>query len=558
VPDARPYGRPGQQQGPGELRAKAGAGRLAPTIMVQGTASGAGKSALVAGLCRLFRRQGLRVAPFKAQNMSNNAAVCADGGEIGRAQASQAEAAGVAALVDMNPILLKPEGDSRSQVVVRGRVWRRLSAREYHAAKPDLLPIVAESLSRLRANYDLVVIEGAGSPAEVNLRAADLVNMTVAHLADAPVLLIADIDRGGAFAALVGTLELLDSADRARVQGLLINRFRGDRALLQPGLDLLEARTRCPVLGVVPYLRALHLPAEDSQDLDRRAPDSHRLGPTAQTQPVPFPTLQPAPEELVDIAVISLPRIANFDDFTPLEADPGVRLRYPSDTRELGVPDLVVVPGSKSTLADLAWLRASGLGTALLRLAAAGTPILGICGGYQMLGEHLTDPDGAEGEPAAARGLGLLDVSTTFTADKMTRHVNGTVLASEGLFGCLADESFAGYEIHLGRTAGQTTPFAQISAAGPDEPRGSGHCSAPDGAVSQDGLVAGTYVHSLFHSDGLRHRLLAALARRRGIAPARLCQPIADPYDRLADALAASVDLSRLYALCRLPEREGA
>jgi adenosylcobyric acid synthase len=556
APNGPPHDLLGQHRSLGRSRAHIGDGTLAPTLMIQGTASGVGKSALVAGLCRLFRRTGLRVAPFKAQNMSNNAAVCSGGGEIGRAQASQAEAAGVAPSVDMNPILLKPEGDSCSQVVVGGRVWRRLSAREYHAAKPDLLPIVADSLSRLRASYDLVVIEGAGSPAEVNLRAADLVNMTVAHLADAPVLLVADIDRGGAFASLVGTLELLDSADRARVRGLLINRFRGDLALLQPGLDVLEARTGCPVLGVVPYLRALHLPAEDSQDLDRRAPDWDRSAPVAHPRPEAVRAPQPA-DERVDIAVISLPRIANFDDFTPLEAEPGVRLRYPRDTSELGVPDLVVVPGSKSTLADLAWLRASGFGTALLRLAAAGTPILGICGGYQMLGQHLTDSAGADGEPASAQGLGLLDVSTTFTADKTTRHVHGTVLASGGFFGCLKAESFAGYEIHLGRTSGQTMPFASVSTA-PAEPSGLEQCSGPDGALSRDGLVAGTYVHSLFHAHRLRHRLLTALAGRRGIAPGRACHPIADPYDRLADAIAASVDLPRVYTLCSLPEREGA
>jgi adenosylcobyric acid synthase len=292
---------------------------LAPTLMIQGTASGVGKSALVAALCRLLRREGLRVAPFKAQNMSNNAAVAADGGEIGRAQAAQAEAAGVAPSVDMNPILLKPEGDARSQVVVRGRVWRRLSAREYHAARPELLGVVAESLARLRAAYDVVVIEGAGSPAEVNLRATDLVNMAVARLADAPVLLAADIDRGGVFAALVGTLELLEPVDRARVRGLLVNRFRGDVGLLEPGLAFLEDRTGCPVLGVVPYLPDLRLPDEDSQGLATRSPSS-RPGADAH--------------DTLDVAVIRLPRIANFDDFAPLEAEPAVRLRYAGSVYE--------------------------------------------------------------------------------------------------------------------------------------------------------------------------------------------------------------------------------
>ena len=566
------YGRTPVPHSPMEQGPDVGRRPLAPTLMVQGTASGAGKSALVAGLCRLLRREGLRVAPFKAQNMSNNAAVCPGGGEIGRAQASQAESAGVPPSVDMNPILLKPEGDSRSQVVVRGRVWQRLSAREYHAAKPDLLPVVAESLARLRATYDLVVIEGAGSPAEVNLRAADLVNMTVAHLADAPVLLVADIDRGGALAALVGTLELLDARDRARVRGLLINRFRGDRALLEPGLDMLEARTGCPVLGVVPYLSDLRLPAEDSQGLDERraglpvscsAPDPRTRGSREE---------QPA-ADLVDVAVLRLPRIANFDDFAPLETEPGVRVRYPRDTGELGVPDLVVLPGSKSTLADLAWLRASGLGTALLRLAGAGTPILGICGGYQMLGQRLADPDGVEGAPAAALGLALLDVSTEFTAEKATRHVRGEVVASAGFFGCLAGHLLSGYEIHLGRTSGAAPPFAEVirdpsdrlpdedgSDAWPSSSRLTSLGRSPathsdtvaDGAVSSDGLVAGTYVHGLLHSDALRRSLVAALARRRGFAAPHNTNSRDDPYDRLADALAASVDLPRLYALCGL------
>ncbi len=495
----------------------------APTLMVQGTASGVGKSALVAALCRLLRRDGLRVAPFKAQNMSNNAAVAVEGGEIGRAQAAQAEAAGVPPSVDMNPILLKPEGEARSQVVVRGRVWRRLSARDYHAARPALLHVVAQSLARLRAAHDGVVIEGAGSPAEVNLRATDLVNMTVAHLADAPVLLAADVDRGGVFAALVGTLDLLEPADRARVRGLIVNRFRGDVDLLRPGLAFLEERTGCPVLGVVPYLPDLRLPEEDSQGLaTRRAPRPD------------------APA--LDVAVVRLPRIANFDDFAPLEAEPAVRLRYVGSVHELGVPDLLVLPGTKSTLADLAWLRGSGLGAALLRLSAAGVPVLGLCGGFQILGRRLADPDGAEGEPAEALGLGLLDVATVFTADKATREVTGEVLAQQGFFGCLGGFALRGYEIHLGRTSGAVAPFARLGQG----------ASWLDGAVGQDGLVAGTYLHGLFHNEGVRRALLAALARRRGIPLALGAARHEDPYDRLADAVAASVDLPRLYALCGL------
>jgi len=549
----------------------------AATLMVQGTASGVGKSAVVAALCRLLRREGLRVAPFKAQNMSNNAAVTPDGGEIGRAQAAQALAAGIAPTVDMNPILLKPEGDARSQVVVRGKVWRRLSAREYHAAKAELLGVVAESLARLRAAHDVVVIEGAGSPAEINLRASDIVNMAVARLADAPVLLVADIDRGGVFAALLGTLMLLEPDERVRVRGLLINRFRGDAALLAPGLRELEARAGRPVLGVVPYLPALHLPEEDSQVLDTAAPQPF----AGRGEPLtsnPSPTRGERGEGVggVDIAVLRLPRIANFDDFGPLAAEPGVRLRYVNRPAALGVPDLVVVPGSKSTLADLHWLRASGLGAALLRLAAAGVPVLGICGGFQLLGRRLHDPEGHDGAPGEAAGLGLLDIETVFMGHKTTRQVTGRVVArGEGVFGALHGQQFHGYEIHLGRTTGDLLPFAVLDVSLPTDgergerrgrsphewQRGEGRGvspgrdegEVPDGVVAPDGLVAGTYVHGLFHNDGLRRALLGALAARRGVVLPGGTAPLADPFDRLADAVAASVDLPRLYALCGLP-----
>jgi adenosylcobyric acid synthase len=370
----------------------------------------------------------------------------------------------------------------------------------------------------------VVVIEGAGSPAEINLRASDVVNMAVARLADAPVLLAADIDCGGVFAALLGTLALLEPADRARVRGLLVNRFRGDVSLLAPGLADLSARGGCPVLGVVPYLHGLHLPEEDSQVLDIHATRAAAA---------------------LDIAVLRLPRIANFDDFGPLAASPGVALRYVDAPARLGVPDLVIVPGTKSTLADLAWLRATGLGAALLRLAAAGVPVLGICGGFQMLGRRLRDPAGLDGAPGEAMGLGLLDAETVFAGEKATREVTGEIVApGDGVFGRLAGQRFDGYEIHVGRTSGSEAPLALLDGA------------RRDGAVSADGLVAGSYVHGLLHARGLRAALLGALAARHGVTLPGADASADDPYDRLADAVAGSVDLPRLYALCGLPVRE--
>src|SRR5947208_1160124 len=346
--------------------------RQAPCLMVQGTGSGVGKSLLTAALCRLFARAGYRVTPFKAQNMALNAAV-ADGGEIGRAQAAQAEAAGVEPTVDMNPILLKPESDHRSQVIVRGRPLTSADWGAYREMQGALLGIVAESLERLRRTFELVLIEGAGSPAEINLRAHDIVNMRVARLADARVLLVGDIDRGGVFAALVGTLALLDPADRARVAGLIVNKLRGDGSILTPGLDELAARTGVPVLGVVPWIDERLVPAEDSLDLEALA-------------------LGDGSTDAIEIAVVRLPRIANFDDFEPLAAEPGVRVRFATTPAALRAADLVVLPGSKSTMADLVWLQETGLAAAVVAAASAGRPVLGVCGGFQMLGEGLRDP----------------------------------------------------------------------------------------------------------------------------------------------------------------------
>lgn len=517
--------------------------RLAPVLMVQGTASHAGKSTLVAALCRILRQDGLRVAPFKAQNMALNSFVAAEGGEIGRAQALQAEAAGLDPSVDMNPILLKPEADARAQVVVAGRAIGSMPAAEYQHRKLELWPVVTAALDRLRARYDVVVAEGAGSPAEINLRHADLANMRIARYAQAPVLLVGDIDRGGVFASLLGTLELLEPEERALVRGFAVNKFRGDPAILAPGLDFLTRRTGVPVLGVVPYLRDLDLPEEDSLGLER----------------------DPRPAEhaaaAIDVAVVRLPHIANFDEFAPLAAEPGVVLRYVERAADLGVPDLAILPGTKTTLADLAWLRATGLADRICALARAGLPLVGICGGYQLLGRRIEDPHGSEeAAGGGADGLGLLPVETTFDTVKRTVRVRGGLLPVPGLLAHASGQPFAAYEIHLGRTTRPSglAPLARIAE------RSGAPADELDGAVSADGLVVGTYLHGLFENDGIRHALVDALAARRGPRGARIAGHAASvprrsaaadraaALDRLAATVRSALDLRPLLAAAGL------
>jgi adenosylcobyric acid synthase len=495
-------------------------GSAAATLMLQGATSGAGKTYLAAGLCRLYARRGLRVAPFKAQNMALNAAVTMDGFEIGRAQAVQAEAAGVPAEAAMNPVLLKAEADSRCQVVVLGRPAGSMTAAAYRDLRAELWPQVAAALDDLRRRFDLVVIEGAGSPAEVNLRDGEIVNMRVALHARAPVLLAADIDRGGVFAALLGTLDLLPAAERALVRGLVVNRFRGDAALFAGGVEFLERRSGLPVAGVVPYLD-VRLPAEDSLDLD------HLAGPAGG---------------VVDVAVLHLGRISNFDELEPLAGEPGVRLRLVDRPARLGRPDLLVLPGTKTTVADLAALRRSGLADAVLAARAAGSAVLGICGGYQMLGREVRDPLGVEGGGAPA--LGLLPVTTVFEPVKVTARREATVLPAPGLLARCAGIPVSGYEIHMGRVSGAGRPALRVAGR-------------PEGCRSEDGWVVGTSLHGLLGSAALRRRLVEALAERRGVALPPPAPPAPDPYDRLADALEACLDVPLLDRLVSLPAPAG-
>ncbi len=496
----------------------------AKVLMVQGTSSSVGKSLLVAGLCRLLRQEGYRVAPFKAQNMALNAAVTREGLEIGRAQAVQAEAAGIEASVDMNPLLLKPEGDSRCQVVVLGRPLDNLHAQEYYRQRGRFWTTVSDSLERLRSRFDLVVIEGAGSPAEINLREGDLVNMRVALHAQAPVLLAGDIDRGGVFASLIGTLALLEPEERALVRGFIINKFRGDIALLKSGLTMLEERTGVPVLGVVPYLHNLRISEEDSAGLE-----AGRGG-----------------EALLDVAVIRLPRIANFDDFDLLGAEPAVGLRYVDDPLKLGRPDLVILPGSKSTVADLRYLQETGLARAITALARTGTPVIGVCGGYQMLGERILDPEGVESAQQETAGLGLLPAVTTFAAQKRTVKVRARVLPATGPFGQAAGEEISAYEIHMGATKQAGEPMFQLQEGGE---------TVRDGCVAESGLVMGSYLHGLFENESLRRSLVNWLAERRGIPVPRGDGAVAGreaEYDRLADTLRRHIDLEALLRIMEL------
>jgi adenosylcobyric acid synthase len=506
----------------------------ARTLMVQGTASSVGKTLIVAALCRIFHREGLSVAPFKAQNMALNSFVTSDGGEIGRAQAVQAEAAGIEPRVEMNPILLKPEGGMRSQVVVLGKPLGRMTWSEYQQLKPEFVRIVADSLHSLRAKHDLIIIEGAGSPAEINLAGQDLVNMHVAAEAEAPVLLVGDIDRGGVFAHLVGTMELLAPADRERVAGFLINKFRGDVALLAPGLEFLRERFRVPVLGVIPYLERLRIADEDSVALeDRRNRRATGLG-------------------QIDIAVIKLPLISNYDDFLALEHEDGVTVRFVEEPREMAGADLAIIPGSKSTIADLGWLHESGFALAIVDRAREGGLIAGICGGCQMLGEGIDDPHRVESDEASARGLGLLPIVTRFAKTKLTAQVRVRVKSSSILSGAdiVADEISA-YEIHMGnveRTAGSSAPFRIVS-------RNGAPADTLDGAINRDGSVAGTMLHGIFENDALRAAFLGALRRRKGLAAHGETRPVASreaEYDRLASAVADSVDLPMLRKIAGL------
>ena len=484
----------------------------AKRIMVQGTMSGAGKSLLCAALCRIFAQDGYRVAPFKSQNMALNSFVTRDGLEMGRAQVVQAQAAGVEPDVRMNPILLKPSSDTGSQVIVGGEVREQMSAAAYFKMKRQLIPEILAAFDSLSEEADIVVIEGAGSPAEINLKADDIVNMGLAKLVDAPVLLAGDIDRGGVFAQLYGTVALLEPEERARIAGLVINKFRGDVDILRPGLAMLEEKTGLPVLGVVPYL---HVEIEDEDSL------SERLNARDVVKPL-------------DVTVIRLPHISNFTDFIPLEQHELLGVRYVQRARELGAPDLVILPGTKNTMEDLLWLRQSGLEAAVRKLAQAQTPVLGVCGGYQMLGQTLDDPAGTEsGKPLSLAGLGLLPTRTTFDVQKRRTQVRAVALGAP-----FAGARMTGYEIHNGRTTMNGEPFCRLADG------------TPEGCVCKN--VFGTYLHGLFDSGELTQALVKLLCARKGISP-RETRPMSmaeyrqAQFDLLADGVRKALDMGAVY-----------
>lgn len=489
----------------------------AKAIMIQGTMSNAGKSLIVAGLCRIFRQDGFRVAPFKSQNMALNSFVTKEGLEIGRAQVMQCEAAGIEPSVLMNPILLKPTNDLGSQVIVHGESIGMMSAASYFQYKPKLLPSIQSAYDSLASQYDILVLEGAGSPAEINLKQQDIVNMGMAKLAKAPVLLAGDIDRGGVFAALYGTMLLLDKDERAMVKGTLINKFRGDRSILQPGLDMLEELIQTPVIGVIPYMN-IDLDEEDSLS----AKLSHG----------------PCSPSVLDLAVIRLPRISNFTDFSPLEWVDGVSIRYVSSVSHLGNPDLIFLPGTKNTMGDLIWLRESGLETAIKKHAAKGTPIFGICGGYQMMGSLLEDPHSVEGG-GTLTGMELLPFSTTFFSEKIRRQVRGTFQAITGVLAPLSHIPWEGYEIHMGQSQGDVvSPMTQCETGFVN-----GVCS---------GNLYGTYVHGIFDQEAVTQVFLTALLQAKGLSWQSVSAQDAksykeSQYNKLARTMREHLDMAQIY-----------
>ncbi|AJE02431.1 cobyric acid synthase [Geobacter pickeringii] len=499
-------------------------------LMVVGTASDVGKSVLTAGICRLLKNRGVRVAPFKSQNMALNSAVTPEGGEIGRAQAVQAAACGIPPHTDMNPILLKPSSDTGSQVVVQGTVVGTMAVQEYHAYKPVAFAKVRESYGRLAAAHDFVVIEGAGSIAEINLKAHDIANLRVAEMAGAPAILVADIDRGGVFAQIVGTLELLEPAERERIVGVVINKFRGDASLLGPGIDFVQRRTGVPVLGVVPYFTGFRIPEEDSVALEKRV--ERRPAGSA--------------DDRLNIGVVKLSRISNYTDFDPLEGEPDVHLTYVEGEEQLRGLDLLILPGSKATTTDLLFLVERGLFDAIRAFPG---PIVGICGGYQMLGKRVSDPHAVESSVREAEGLGLLDVVTVMLERKTTHQAGAELLPAGFQVAPRCRPELGGYEIHMGETilGPGVRPFARLT-----ERSGRG-VEVLDGAVSSDGRVFGTYLHGLFDNAGFRISFLNRLRRSKGLEERPAAEQGLDPFDRLAAHLERHLDLERLFALCGIP-----
>ena len=481
---------------------------MAKVIMVQGTMSNAGKSLLVAGLCRIFKQDGYRVAPFKSQNMALNSFITSEGLEMGRAQVMQAEAAGMTPMVCMNPILLKPTNHTGSQVIVNGEVLGNMSARDYFAFKKQLIPDIKRAFKKLEEYADIIVIEGAGSPAEINLKQNDIVNMGMAEMVDAPVLLVGDIDRGGVFAQLLGTLMLLEEKEKKRVKGLVINKFRGDKSILDPGIEMLEEKGNVPVVGVVPYME-LFLEDEDSltERFDRKS------------------------EGLIDIAVIRYPRISNFTDFNVFEQMPEVTVRYVTSISELHHPDMIFLPGSKNTMGDLKWMRQNGLEAAVKKFSED-IPVFGICGGYQMLGQEISDPDGVE-EGGKIRGMELLPVSTILMPEKKRCQIEGKIERLNGLFHVLSDCTFKGYEIHMGRTG---TEEKVVVTSGMNE------------------NIYGSYVHGLFDEGIIANTMVQALAEKKGIeiesGEFEDYQTFKDKqYDKLADTLRMYLNMEEIYEM---------
>lgn len=500
--------------------------------MVVGTMSNAGKSLVTAGLCRVFNQDGYKVAPFKSQNMALNSFITAEGAEMGRAQVVQAEAANIEPSVLMNPILLKPTSDSGSQVIVNGEAIGTMKAGEYYAMKHTLRPKVQEAFDKLAAKYDIICIEGAGSPAEINIKKDDFVNMGMAKMAKAPVLLVADIDRGGVFASIYGTLMLLEDDERAMVKGVIINKFRGDVEILRPGLKMIEEKTGVPIVGVIPML---HVDIEDEDSLSERISGHSEV-------------------KLVDIAVVRIPRMSNYTDFNVFELIPGVSLRYVTSVRDLGQPDMIILPGTKNTTGDLKWLRQSGMEAAILKQANAGTVVFGVCGGYQMLGQQISDPFGEEdgsGKANVTPGMGLLPIDTTFIEKKRTIQMAGKFANVQGIFSALSGLPLYGYEIHSG-----VTNFPEQDAL---------TCISPiheDGEVMAEGSqsvsgklnVYGTYVHGVFDGDGIAVKIVEALLAKKGkkmedIQTINFAEYKRQQYDILADSIRENLDMKKIYEI---------